>query len=119
MAGCVDTTMAKVAAEYEERVETDIANLVSIIEPTLVAVLSGVVSQYALRQSLSGCMLCAAGTLGVMEGLNILNGLINDLAALGPLILLGLKEFGASVLCAPLIYLLFYKLYRLAGGKPV
>ena len=86
---------------------------------TLVAVLSGVVSQYALRQSLSGCMLCAAGTLGVMEGLNILNGLINDLAALGPLILLGLKEFGASVLCAPLIYLLFYKLYRLAGGKPV
>ena len=86
---------------------------------TLVAVLSGIVSQYALRQSLAGCMLCAAGTLGVMEGLNILNGLINDLSTLGPLMLLGMKEFAVSLLCAPLIYLLFYKLYRLSGGKPV
>ena len=48
MAGCVDTTMAKVAAEYEERVETDIANLVSIIEPTLVAVLSIVIGAVLL-----------------------------------------------------------------------
>ena len=38
--GCVDSMMAKVAAEYEDRAEEGIANLVSIIEPTLVAVLS-------------------------------------------------------------------------------
>ena len=86
---------------------------------TLVAVLSGVVSQYALRQSLSGCMLCAAGTMGVLGVLNILNGLVNDLATLGPLMLLALEEFFVTLLCAPLIYLLFYKLYRKAGGKPV
>ena len=86
---------------------------------TLVAVLSGVVSQYALRQSLAGCMLCAAGAVGVMEVLNVLRGLVNDLAALGPLVLMGMKEFAVTLLCAPLIYLLFYRLYRLSGGKPV
>jgi len=46
--GCVDSTMAKVAAEYESRVETDISNLVSIIEPTLVAVLSVVIGAVLL-----------------------------------------------------------------------
>ena len=86
---------------------------------TLVAVLSGVVSQYALRQSLSGCMLCAAGTMGVLGVLNVLNGLINDLAPVGPLVLLAMEEFFVTLLCAPLVYLLFYRLYRKAGGKPV
>lgn len=38
--GCVDSMMAKVAAEYENRAEESISNLVSIIEPSLVAVLS-------------------------------------------------------------------------------
>lgn len=46
--GCVDTMMAKVAAEYETRVEDGIANLVSIIEPTLVAVLSIVIGAVLL-----------------------------------------------------------------------
>lgn len=86
---------------------------------TLVAVLSGVVSQYALRRSLSGCLLCAAGTVGMLEILNILDGLINDLATLGPLVLLAMEEFVVTLLCAPIVYLVFYKLYRKAGGKPV
>ena len=47
-AGCVDTTMAKVAAEYETRVENSISNLISIIEPTLVAVLSIVIGAVLL-----------------------------------------------------------------------
>jgi hypothetical protein len=64
-------------------------------------------------------MLCAAGTMGVLGLLNILNGLINDLAAVGPLVLLAMEEFFVTLLCTPLIYLLFYKLYRKAGGKPV
>ena len=47
-AGCVDTTMAKVAAEYETRVENGISNLISIIEPSLVAVLSIVIGAVLL-----------------------------------------------------------------------
>lgn len=86
---------------------------------TLVGMLSGVVSQYALRRSLSGCMLCAAGTMALLGGLNILGGLVNDLATLGPLLLLAGKEFVVTLVCTPLVYALFYKLYRKAGGKPV
>lgn len=86
---------------------------------TLIGMLSGAISQYALRQSLSGCMLCTAGTMSLLGLLNLLSGIINDLSTPGPLILLVLEEFFVTVLCTPLIYFLFYKLYRKAGGKPV
>lgn len=46
--GRVDAMMAKVAAEYENRAEEGIASLVSIIEPTLVAVLSVVIGAVLL-----------------------------------------------------------------------
>ena len=86
---------------------------------TLVGMVSGVVSQYALRRSLSGCMLCTAGTVFLLEVLNVLGGFINDLAAAGPLLLMGLGELLATMLCTPIVYFLFYHLYRKAGGKPV
>ena len=86
---------------------------------TLVGMISGVVSQYALRRSLSGCVLCTAGTVFLLELLNVLGGFINDLAPANALILTGLGEFFATVLCAPAVYFLFYFLYRKAGGKPV
>ena len=86
---------------------------------TLVGMFSGVVSQYALRRSLSGHMLCAAGTMALLEVLNIVGGLITDLATLGPLTLLAIQEFGVTLLCAPIVYALFYRLYRKAGGKPI
>lgn len=46
--GCADSVMAKIASEYEMRVEDGVANLVSIIEPTLVAVLSIVIGAVLL-----------------------------------------------------------------------
>ena len=86
---------------------------------TLVGMLCGVVSQYALRRSLWGCMLCTAGTVLLLEILNVLGGLINDLAPAGALLLVGLGEFFVTLLCTPGVYFLFYQLYRKAGGKPV
>ena len=86
---------------------------------TLAGMLSGVVSQYALRRSLSGCMLCAAGTVLLLELLNVLGGLINDLAPAGALLLTGMGEFAVTLLCTPAVYFLFYHLYRKAGGKPI
>ena len=86
---------------------------------TLAGMLSGVVSQYALRRSVSGCMLCAAGTVLLLEVLNILGGLINDLAPAGALLRTAIGEFFVTLLCAPAVYFLFYHLYRTAGGKPV
>lgn len=86
---------------------------------TLAGMLSGVVSQYALRRSLSGCLLCAAGTVALLEVLNIFGGLVNDLATLGPLTLMAMKEFVVTLVCTPVVYGLFYQLYRKSGGKPV
>lgn len=86
---------------------------------TLAAMVSGVVSQYALRRSLSGCMLCTAGTVLLLEVLNLLGGIINALAPAGALLRTGIGEFFVTVLCAPAVYFLFYFLYRKAGGKPV
>ena len=86
---------------------------------TLIGMLSGAVTQYALRRSLSGCMVCAALTMARLGLLGILGGLITGLAAPGPLVLLVLEEFFVTLVCTPVVYLLFYKLYRKAGGKPV
>lgn len=86
---------------------------------TLVGMVCGVVSQYALRRSLSGCMLCTAGAVALLEVLRVLGGLINDLAEAGPLLLVGLGEWLVTLLWTPVVYLLFYRLYRRAGGKPV
>lgn len=41
--GSVDLVMRKLAQRYEEEVDTDIGNIISILEPTLVAVLSIIV----------------------------------------------------------------------------
>lgn len=46
--GREDEVMAKVAEIYEEQVETDIGNLVAIIEPTLIALLSVVIGAILL-----------------------------------------------------------------------
>lgn len=46
--GCADVVMGKVAAEYEKRVEDGISSLVSIIEPSLVAILSIVIGAVLL-----------------------------------------------------------------------
>ena len=59
--GCVDAVMDRIAREYETRVEDGIANLVSIIEPTLVAALSIVIGAVLLS-----VMLPMAGVLSAM-----------------------------------------------------
>lgn len=86
---------------------------------TLVGMTSGAVTQYALRRSLSGFMVCAAGTMAVLSVLNVLHGIITGLADPGALILLALEESAVTLVCAAPVDALFYFLYRKAGGKPV
>lgn len=47
-AGCVDTVMARVAADYEQRAEEGVSRLVNVIEPVLVAVLCVVIGAILL-----------------------------------------------------------------------
>ena len=46
--GSVDTVMKKLAERYEEEVDSHIAGIISILEPTLVAVLSIIVGMILL-----------------------------------------------------------------------
>ena len=74
---------------------------------------------FTLRRSLSGCMLCTAGAVALLEVLHVLGGLINDLAGAGALLLVALGEWFVTLISTPAVYFLFYHLYRKAGGKPV
>ena len=80
----------------------------------LVGMLSGVVSQYALRRSLLGCMVCTAGALAVYGCLNVLRGFVTGLAPTGVLLGMAVAEALLSLFCTPLVYWLFSRL----GKKP-
>lgn len=76
----------------------------------------GALSQYALSRSLPGCLLCSAGTLALLTGMRVARGLLTHSATLGPLLRVAVPEFLLSMLWAPLIYLLFSRIYARVGG---
>ena len=86
---------------------------------TVAGMICGAVTQYALRRSLSGCMVCAAAVMGILSLFNVLRGIITGLADPGALVLTAMKESAVTLLCAPIVYGVFYWIYRKAGGKPV
>ena len=77
---------------------------------------AGALSQYALSQSLPGCMLCTAGILFLLDGFRVLRGLITDTAPLLSLLGVAIPECFLSLLWAPLIYLLFRRVFDRVGG---
>ena len=76
----------------------------------------GAVSQYALSQSFAGCLICAAGTLGLLDLLRVARGLLVDLASLSDLLQVAAPEFFWSLAWTPLVWLLFRSIYRRVGG---
>ncbi|MEA5011517.1 MAG: type II secretion system F family protein [Angelakisella sp.] len=46
--GSVDTVMRRIAQQYEEDIDTEISNILSVLEPTLVAILSVIVGMILL-----------------------------------------------------------------------
>ena len=76
----------------------------------------GALSQYALSQSLSGCLLCTAGVLAALDGLRVLGRLITDAAALPVLLRVVLPECLLTLAWTPLVYLLFRTIFNRVGG---
>lgn len=76
----------------------------------------GAVTQYALSQSLPGCLICSAGELAVLDGLRILRGLITAAAGLPDLLQVAVPECLLSLAWSPLVYLLFRAIFRRVGG---
>ena len=77
---------------------------------------TGGLSQYALSQSLPGCLLCSAGVLALLDGLRVARGLITNAAELPALLQVALPECLLSLAWTPLVYLLFRSIYRRVGG---
>lgn len=82
----------------------------------LAGMISGGLTQYALSQSLPGCLLCSAGTLAALDGLRVAGKLISRAASLPALLQVAVPEFLLSLLWTPVIYLLFRAIYRRVGG---
>ena len=76
----------------------------------------GAVSQYALSQSLIGCLLCSAGVLALLDLLRIARILFINAARLSDLLQVAVPEFLWSLAWTPLVWLLFRAIYDRVGG---
>ncbi|NLF35038.1 MAG: rod shape-determining protein MreD, partial [Clostridiales bacterium] len=83
---------------------------------TLLGVCAGLAAKRGLRQNLGGCMLCCAGALVLLAGVQVLYRLATGVAPLGVLLRVAGPEVLWSLLCAPLVYGLFRLAYRRVGG---
>ena len=77
----------------------------------------GAVSQYALRQSFPGCLICSAGALAFVDLLRIIRMLFTRSAPLPALLQVAAAEFLWSIAWTPLVWLLFRAVYRKVGGN--
>lgn len=84
---------------------------------TVAGLLSGAVTQYALTQSFVGYLLCAAGTLAVLELARVTGGLMTQLGPAGLLLEVAGKEFLYSFIWTPVVYLIFRLVFRKVGGE--
>lgn len=82
----------------------------------LAGMVMGAVSQYALSQSFIGCLICAAGTVGLLELLRVARGLLTNAAPLSALLQAAAPELLWSLAWTPAVWLLFRTVYRKVGG---
>ena len=77
----------------------------------------GTASQYRIRQTFFGYLLCGAVIVGAMELLRVVSGLFTRLGSLDALGLMALKEGLWSLCFTPLIYPLFKLIFHRVGGE--
>lgn len=90
---------------------------IRVILLTLTGMCAGMVSQYALAQTLLGCVLCSAGALAVIEGLNVLRELFFLRAQLDTLLWVAVPQLIWSLCWSPVVYVLFRQVFRRVGGN--
>lgn len=77
---------------------------------------SGALAQYALAQTLLGCVLCSAAVLAVIEGLWVAENLFFLRSELWPLLCAAAPQLIWSLCWSPLVYFIFYRVYDRVGG---
>jgi len=81
-----------------------------------VGVSTGAAAQYALAQTLLGCILCSAGVLLAIEGLHIAEELFFLRADLASLLRVAVPQLLWTLCWTPLIFALFGRVFRRVGG---
>ena len=87
-----------------------------VVGLSLAGLAIGALAQYALSQSLPGCLLCSAGLLVLLDGLRVARGLITHAAPLSALLGVAIPECLLSMAWVPVVYLIFSRIYQRVGG---
>jgi len=87
-----------------------------VIGLTAAGMAMGAVSQYALRQSFAGFLVCSGALLFLLDGLRVLQGLLTNTASLGQLLAVALPEYLLTMLWSPAVWLVFRGIFRKVGG---
>lgn len=90
---------------------------IRVLQLVLVGMCTGAAAQYALAQTLLGCLLCSAGVLGALELLYMLRELFFLETGLAPLLKVVVPQILWTLCWVPLIYALFGRVFRRVGGN--
>lgn len=83
---------------------------------TLIGLFSGALAQYALAQTLMGCMLCSAAALAVVELSHMAEELFFLRAGLWPTLCAATPQLIWTLCWAPVVYSVFYRVFSRVGG---
>ena len=84
---------------------------------TLTGLAAGALSQYALRRSFLGCLVCSAACLALLAVFRLISGVITQLGPLSALLSVALGELALSLCWTPAVYFIFCRVYRRVGGQ--
>lgn len=83
---------------------------------TLVGMFVGALARYALSRSFAGCMICSAGALAALLIVRGAADLFFMRTGLWQLLCVAVPQLLWSLLWTPLVYWIFYRVYRRVGG---
>ena len=83
---------------------------------TLAGMAVGAAAQYFLNQNFFSCLLCSAGVLGALDGLQLIRALFIQLDTLDVLLQVAVPEVALSLCWTPVVYLIFRFIFRRVGG---
>lgn len=83
---------------------------------TLVGLFAGALAQYALAQTLMGCLLCSAAALFAIEALQVAENLFFLHTSLLPALRVALPQLLWTLFWVPAVYGIFYRVFIRVGG---
>ena len=83
---------------------------------TVAGFVAGKATQVVLSQSFPGYVFCSAVTLAMIDVLRVARGLITRTAEIHVLLQVAVPEYLGSLVCCPLIYMVFKMVYERVGG---